>query len=72
MVLFRIRFGRSSTFSDEYFLKYIYFQCLLKLNIKTFKALFVRALTGSQALVHQQETRNINLKLVIRLRLVQC
>ena len=56
MVLFRVRFERSSTFSEEYFSKYTYFQCLLKLNIKTFKALFVRALWGSQALVHEQET----------------
>ena len=38
-----------------------YFQDLLKLNIKTFSALFVRALSGLQALVHKQETRNLTL-----------
>ena len=37
------------------------FQRLLKLNIKTFSALFVRALSSLQALVHEQETRNLTL-----------
>ena len=31
------------------------------MNIKTFSALFVRALSGLQALVHEQETRNLTL-----------
>ena len=39
----------------------LYFKGLLKLNIKTFSALFVRALSGLQALVHEQETRNLTL-----------
>ena len=30
-------------------------------SIKTFSALFVRALSGLQALVHEQETRNLTL-----------
>ena len=34
---------------------------ILKLNIKTFSALFVHALSGLQALVHEQETRNLTL-----------
>ena len=38
-----------------------YFKGLLKLNIKTFSALFVRTLSGLQALVHKQETRNLTL-----------
>ena len=45
----------------------LYFKGLLKLNFKTFSALFVRALSGLQALVHEQETRS---KLVRELVLV--
>ena len=40
----------------------MYFKGLLKLNIKTFAALFVRALSVDlQALVYKQETRNVTL-----------
>ena len=39
----------------------MYFKGLLKLNIKTFAALFVRVLSDLQALVYKQETRNLTL-----------
>ena len=35
----------------------MYFKGLLKLNIKTFAALFLRVLSDLQALVYKQETR---------------
>ena len=44
------------------------FQRLLKLNIKTFSALFVHALSGLQALVHEEETRNLTLKFLFLVR----
>ena len=47
-----------STFLNKYLFRCTYFQRLLKLNIKTLKALFVRALSGLRALVHEKETRN--------------
>ena len=37
----------------------MYFKGLLKLNIKTFAALFVGVLLHLQALVYKQETRNL-------------
>ena len=39
----------------------MYFKGLLKLNIRTLAALFVRVLSDLQALVYKQETRNSTL-----------
>ena len=39
----------------------MYFEGLLKLNIKTFAPLFVRVLSDLHALVYKQETRNLTL-----------
>ena len=50
----------------------MYFKGLLKLNIKTFAALFVRVLSDLQALVYKQETRNLTLFLVPCLQIRAC
>ena len=46
-------------------MKCVSFQRLPKLNIKTFRALFVRAFWGLQTLVQQQEARNSTLLVLV-------
>ena len=43
------------------FFKVHMFLTFTQIEYKTFSALFVRALSGLQAIVHEQETRNLTL-----------